>query len=152
MSYYDANQPPQYPPSPPGYPPSPPGYPPQGYPQQPYPYAPQPGSGKDGVATASLVVGIISLISICGAFVPFVTYCFIPIAFLTAAAGIVLGFIGLGAPQKAGQARIGLLISGGSLLLQICVIIVMVALLGSSIFMMDDPGIWEDLLRELEGF
>lgn len=137
MSYYDSNQPLQYPPPPP------PGYPPQ------YPYAPRQGSGKDGVATASLVVGIISLISICGAFVPIVTYCFIPIAFLTAAAGIILGFIGLGAPQKRGQARIGLIISGASLMLQICIVILMVVVFGGSLFMFNDPTFFENLLREL---
>jgi hypothetical protein len=137
MSYQDST-PTDVPPPPPAY--------------GPPPYAPRPGSGKDGVAVAALVVGIVSLVSICGSFVPIVFYCFVPLAFLTAVVGIILGFVGLGAPEKASLARIGLIISGASLLLQICVFIFMVVVLGGSIFMMEDPLFWENLIRELEGF
>jgi|APSaa5957512622_1039677.scaffolds.fasta_scaffold83440_2 hypothetical protein len=134
MSY--SNEPPKYPPPP-------------GYPQQPAPYAPRPGSGKDGMATASLAVGVVSLVSICGAFIPFLAYCAAPLAFLTGVAGIILGFIGLGAPQKSGLARIGLVLSGSSVLLQICFLVVAVVIFGSSLFLLGDPVFLEDLLQGL---
>ena len=106
--------------------------------------SPQPGIGKDGIAPAALVVSIVSVVSIFGALV---AWCFLPLAFLTAAAGIVLGYFGLGAPQKSKQARIALIISGVSLFLQICYIVLMLVVFGGTYIILNDPAFWEELMR-----
>lgn len=117
-----AAQPPQPPPG--NVPPQaggPSGYPPQQYyGQQPY-YAPQ----SNGIAVAGGVVGIVSLVV---AFIPFVDWISIP----GAIAAIVLGAIGLSRANRMGGANRGMAITGivtGSI--AIVLVIVFVALVYS---------------------
>ena len=110
------------PPPPPPPPPSPGGQPEpyegQPPPQPTYPppgqgYAPEPPSGGNGMATGSLVCGIIAVIfgTILGFFV-----LTIPIAILLGIVAIVLGVIGLNRAKVSGTGRgqaIGGLVTGG---------------------------------------
>ena len=100
-------------------------------------------SSKDGIATTALVLSIVSVVSIFGAWF---AWCFAPLAFLTAAAGIILGYIGRGVPQKARQARIALIISGASFLLQIVYVVLMLVVFGFTVYVLNDPAFWEQLM------
>ena len=104
------------------------------------------GSSKDGIATAAFVVSIVSAIISTALCVMVAPLCFLPFAFLTAVAGIVFGYFGLGARQKRKQARIALIISGVSLFLLICYIVLMLLVYSGTVNILGDPEFWEGLM------
>lgn len=97
-----------------------------------------PVKDKSGLGIASLILGVLSL---CGAWLPYVNYC-LAVACL---AGIVTGILGLSGSKK-GLAIAGLILS----ILSIC------ALAASIIFwtgvgtaLLQDPSQWQDFLNQL---
>lgn len=103
-------------PPPPGYPPHdysqphpsrgypPPGYPPPGYPPHAYP-------PSNGLATASMVLGIVALVL---TFIPIIGL----LAWILAPLALILGFVGMSKPNlPKGQAIAGVITGGLALLM-----------------------------------
>lgn len=108
--------------------------------------ATEPADRKDVIATAAIIASAASLLSLVGAWF---WSCLFPLAFLAAAAGMVLGYLGREAPHNARQARAAMLISGFCLLLQALYLVFLLFIFGSTYFILNDPAFWE---RLMDGF
>jgi len=106
-----------------------------------------PPGDRSTLATVSLVLGIISILSGCVTLVPipFLSCCSIPLAIVLGIAGLVTGFMGLQSSART-QAIVGLVLSGLGILIPI-VLIIIVFVLGIGLAIMDpgtfDPGMFD---------
>jgi sorbitol-specific phosphotransferase system component IIC len=97
-----------------------------------------PVKDKSGLGIASLVLGLISL---CGAWFPYVNYCLI----LFVLAGIVTGILGLNSSKK-GLAIAGLVLS----VLSLCAVIASIVFWTSvGAALLQDPTQWQDFLNQM---
>ncbi len=92
----------------PGQPPQGQPYPPQPYVQQPYaPATPKPpASPGTGMATASLVIGLVGILIACLNLIGMW-----PVTVLLGIVGLVLGFLGLKSVERKGQAIAGIVLN-----------------------------------------
>jgi hypothetical protein len=93
------------------------------------PYAPPAVPGQSvGLATTSLVLGIISVVMSLISCVPFVSYCTCIAVPIMALIGVILGFVGISNPAGKGQAVWGIVLN--ILAVVICIVLVILYALG----------------------
>lgn len=90
-------------------------------------YTPQPEThtfnGNNSLATASLVMGILSILSIC---------CFPPFLFIFAGLGILFSCLSKGRPSRSGPAKAGMAISTGCLSIMTALVIIVCSMIMAS--------------------
>jgi hypothetical protein len=89
---------------------------------------PQPAQPGDGAATTSLVMGILGLVSVLLAWVPFCGWA----TFTFPVLGIIFGFVGLQSKARRGSAIAGLVCSIVALGLQIVVVVAIAQAIAAS--------------------
>jgi hypothetical protein len=92
------------------------------------PYAAPAYRQSSGVATASLVLGIISVVMSLMSCIPIVSYCTCIAVPIMALIGFIMGIVGLSNPAGKGKATWGIILSIVAVI--ICVVLVVLYLLG----------------------
>jgi hypothetical protein len=85
----------------------------------------------DGLATAAMVIGIVSCVCALGCCVPIIGYIAGPLSLIGAITAIILGFVARGQSSKSGKATAGIITGFAALL-----IIALVVVLGGLVFLL----------------